>query len=106
MAVPVSVPDCGLVLDGVGGSMITYANVEKDVPGDWYRLNIALDGQLIDGCIEADVDEGRVVCFVYGEDGRAVIRADGEGIERETKTGTVEIIHSDDLGAWQRAQKG
>ena len=32
--------------------------------------------------------------------------SNGDGLVRETKTGTIEIIHDDDLEAWEAAQQG
>ncbi len=86
--------------------MIDYCNAEKEVPDDWHRYHAAVDGEIVAGCIEADVAEGRAVCFVYDDEGHPVIRTDVAGIQRETKTGAVEIIHDDDLEAWNTAQKG
>ncbi len=86
--------------------MIDYCNVEKDIPEDWHRYHAALDGAILQSCIEADVNEGRAVCFVRDDGGELVMDEGTLTLKRETKTGAVEIIHDDDLEVWQHAQKG
>lgn len=71
-------------------------SVDKSDPGYspqavQMRPRVFLDGVRMERVVTADEERGEVVRYRTGPDGRMVVAADGESLEREVLVGAVRI---------------